>query len=105
MLLGRSLDGAKFRQQVVIGRYIVDFACRRPKMLVIEIDGDTHAEREKYDEQRTAELVGRGYQVLRFTNMDVRTNCEAVLTTIAEVLGKPLSPALCPEGEREQDAA
>ena len=101
-LRAKRFNGAKFRQQVVIGRYVVDFACRIPRMLVIEIDGDTHSEREKYDEQRTAELQRRGYQVLRFTNSDVGTNMEGVLTMIAEALRSPLSPALSPEGEREQ---
>jgi very-short-patch-repair endonuclease len=98
-LRAKRFQGAKFRQQNVIGPHIVDFCCRLPRMLVIELDGDTHAERQRYDAQRTAELVKRGYEVLRFTNRDVGTNLEGVLMKIEEALTPPL-PALSPEGER-----
>jgi very-short-patch-repair endonuclease len=69
-------------------------------MLVIEVDGDTHAVQGAYDAHRTALLESRGYRVLRFTNQDVATNLDAVLMTIGEALGLPLSPTLSPEGER-----
>jgi very-short-patch-repair endonuclease len=101
-LRARRFEGAKFRRQVVIGRYIVDFACRIPCMLVIEVDGDTHGVQRGYDEQRTEFLGSRGYRVLRFTNADVGTNLDGVLTMIAESLGRPVSPALSPEGAREE---
>jgi very-short-patch-repair endonuclease len=71
-------------------------------MLVVEIDGDTHASQAVYDEQRTAFLESKGYRVLRFTNSEVGTNIEGVLTTIADAIRLPLSPALSPEGEREE---
>jgi len=100
-LRAKRSNGAKFRQQAVIGRYIVDFACRIPCMLVIEVDGDTHGERDDYDERRTKFLEGRGYRVLRFTNVDVGENFEGVMMTILDAL--PLSPALSPEGEREKE--
>ena len=105
VLRAKRFEEAKFRRQVVVGRYIVDFACRIPRMLIVEIDGDTHASRRVYDEQRTAFLESRGYQVLRFTNHEVGTNMDGVLTTIAQALGLPLSPALSPEGEREEGVA
>ena len=104
-LRAKRFGSAKFRRQVVIGSYIVDFACRIPRMLVVEVDGDTHAAQEGYDKRRTAFLESRGYRVLRFTNHDVGTNLEGVLTMIAEALGSPLSPALSPEGEREGASA
>ena len=100
-LRAKRFQGAKFRRQVVIGRYIVDFACRLPRMLVVEVDGDTHASRQGYDSQRTAFLESKGYRVLRFTNREVGTNIEGVLTIIAGALDSPLSPALSPSGERE----
>ena len=40
--------GIKFQKQVVLAPYIADFASRS-RRLVIEIDGDTHAEAEAYD--------------------------------------------------------
>ena len=91
-LRAKRLEGSKFRRQVVIDRYIADFACRIPKMLVVEVDGDTHVERAGYDERRTAELERRGYRVMRFTNSDVMTNLEGVLLTIQSALQTPPLP-------------
>jgi very-short-patch-repair endonuclease len=91
-LRARRFDGAKFRRQVVVGRYIVDFACRTPIMLVVEVDGDTHAGREKQDATRTAFLESRGYRVLRFTNTEVMSNLDGVLLTITEMLQPPPLP-------------
>jgi very-short-patch-repair endonuclease len=52
-LRGRRLQGCKFRRQVVIEPYIVDFVC--PKAgLIIEADGGQHAKQARYDDQRTA---------------------------------------------------
>jgi very-short-patch-repair endonuclease len=96
------LESAKFRRQVVIGRYIADFACRTPKMLVVEVDGETHAEAAAYDDRRTDDLAERGYAVVRFANHDVMHNLDGVLLTIQKALRLPLSPTLSPEGEREK---
>jgi len=98
-LRAKRFAGVKFRQQKVIGPYIVDFAARNP-MLVIEIDGDTHAGREGYDADRTRFLEKQGYRVLRFNNDDVMTNLEGVLTTLGDALEQPPLPTLSPEGER-----
>lgn len=94
-LRAKRFAGYKFRHQNVIGRYIADFACRHP-MLIVEVDGDTHGHQEQYDARRTAFLESRGYKVVRFTNEDVLTNIEGVLCAIGEVL-KSLSPS----GERD----
>ena len=94
-LRAKRFNGAKFRQQKVIGRYIVDFACRLPCMLVIEVDGDTHGDRAEYDDRRTRFLEQEGYQVLRFTNADVGGNFEGVMMTILDAL--PRSPTLSPK--------
>ena len=88
-LRAKRLDGAKFRRQVVIDRYIADFACRIPCMLVVEVDGDTHVDRQRYDAARTAFLKGRGYHVLRFTNDEVMSNLDGVLTAIVNALTPP----------------
>jgi very-short-patch-repair endonuclease len=96
-------EGVKFRRQKVIGFYIADFAANEPK-LVIELDGDTHAGQQEYDEARTRFLRREGYRVLRFTNSDVMGNMDGVLTelagVIAEMRGRPPLPTLSPEGER-----
>ena len=107
-LRARRLDPAKFRRQVVIGNYIVDFACRTPVNVVVEIDGETHDFQQKYDGRRTVDLEALGYRVLRFTNTEVMTNLGGVLASIAETIASPPLPVslrsttLSPEGEREQ---
>jgi very-short-patch-repair endonuclease len=66
-LSNRQLDGWKFRRQVPIGAYFVDFLCNAAK-LVIELDGSTHDElRFEYDQRRQAWLESQGYRVLRFS--------------------------------------
>ena len=65
--------GVKFQREVVLTPYIADFAARSAR-LVIEVDGDSHAETAAYDAMRTAALGRRGYRVIRFTNHEVLTN-------------------------------
>ncbi|MBJ7443537.1 MAG: endonuclease domain-containing protein [Sphingobium sp.] len=98
-LRAERLGGLKFRRQKVIGPFIVDFAVRNP-MLVVEVDGDSHAQQEIYDERRSVFLRECGYRVLRFTNQDVMTNMESVLMLILETAGLAPLPTLSPEGER-----
>ena len=85
-LRGRQLYGLKFRRQHPIGRFIVDFCCVSHK-LVIEIDGDSHASQQEYDEDRTTWLEDRGYRVIRFTNREVTLQIVAVLEEIARKCG------------------
>ena len=99
-LRAKRFERAKFRRQMVIDRYIVDMACRLPRKLVIEADGDTHGASLDYDARRTEFLEAEGYRVLRFSNAEIGENFEGVLMTIQNAL--PLSPALSPEGEREE---
>ena len=99
----RFLD-TKFRAQNVIGNYIADFSCRKP-MLVIEVDGDSHAWQHDYDTVRTEYLEEQGYKVIRVWNADVMHNLEGVLTLIAHYLETPPLPdaarlSLSPKGER-----
>jgi len=101
-LRAARFEGVKFRRQKVIGFYIADFAANDPK-LVIELDGDTHAGQEAYDERRTRFLEREGYRVLRFTNSDVMGNMDGVLIHLAGVIDeikRPPLPTLSPEGER-----
>ena len=73
VLRNRQLGGYKFRRQQPLGKFIVDFICKSAK-LVIEIDGDSHAEQVAYDRSRTKWLEERGYEVVRYTNDDVHDN-------------------------------
>ncbi|MEK7734939.1 MAG: DUF559 domain-containing protein, partial [Pseudomonadota bacterium] len=47
-LRNRRFCGYKFRRQAPIGRYVVDFVCISPK-IVIEVDGGQHALRVNED--------------------------------------------------------
>ena len=83
-LRGRYLNGYKFVRQIPLGPYVVDFVCRR-KRLIIEVDGSQHAE-SVTDFARTAWLNAQGYSVLRFWNDEVLRERRAVLETILAVL-------------------
>jgi very-short-patch-repair endonuclease len=98
-LRAKRFESIKFRRQKVIGRYIVDFAARDP-MIVVEIDGDSHAETAEYDADRTRYLESCGYRVVRFGNSDVMTNLEGVLSKLQHVIATSPLPTLSPEGER-----
>ncbi len=76
-------QGIKFRRQKVIGSHIADFAANDPKV-IIEVDGDTHAEREACDVARTKSLEDHGYSVIRFSNFDVMGNMDGVLLQLSE---------------------
>ena len=82
-LRARRLDGLKFKRQVPIDNYIVDFVCLDAR-LIVEVDGSQHADQEAADARRTQNLEAAGFLVLRFWNSDVIARVEAVLATIAE---------------------
>jgi very-short-patch-repair endonuclease len=86
-LRDRQLAGHKFRRQVVLGPFIVDFVCFDAQ-LVVELDGGQHggAGQLSYDEKRTVWLEGEGFRLLRFWNNEVTDKLEGVLATIAEAL-------------------
>lgn len=77
MLRSRQLSGYKFLRQKPIGGYITDFYCSELR-LVIEIDGESHAEHIEYDAERTRFLVSLGLNVIRYTNLEVLNNLEGV---------------------------
>jgi len=84
-LRDRRLLGVKFRRQVPIGHYIVDFVCKE-RRLVVEIDGSQHQGQQGYDEHRTAFLEQQGYRVVRYWNNEVLAQGEAVLEDLIRVL-------------------
>ena len=85
LLRNRQLAGHKFRRQVPIGRFIVDFLCLE-RMLVIEIDGGKHQLRAQEDHERTLWLESQGYKVVRFWNNQVLAETEAVQEAILAAL-------------------
>ena len=89
-LRNRALGGYKFKRQVPMEQYIVDFACHSPG-LVIELDGEWHTFRSEFDQKRTKLLETLGYKVKRFSNNEVLQNINLVLIQISHEL-KLLSP-------------
>ena len=74
----------QFRRQKIIGRYIVDFFCAQAR-LIIELDGGQHFEESGRisDAERTEYLEGmRGFQILRFTNLEINHQFTEVCSLI-----------------------
>jgi very-short-patch-repair endonuclease len=94
----REIDGFKFRRQVPIGPYIVDFVCHNVK-LIIEADGGQHDPEAEQEIARTELLEAEGYRVLRFWNNEVLVNLEGVHATISGALGD-ISPSPNPPPSR-----
>jgi very-short-patch-repair endonuclease len=80
-LRANALDGLHFRRQQPIAGFIVDFYCHSVR-LIVEVDGDVHDAQPAYDAERDAILTGGGYRVLRFSNAQVRTDLNAILTQV-----------------------
>ncbi|HEY2384328.1 MAG TPA: endonuclease domain-containing protein [Terriglobia bacterium] len=83
----RQLLGCKFRRQISIDCYIVDFYCPEKK-LVIELDGDAHFSPtvDVYEERRTKFLEAQGLKVIRFENVELKENLDWVLERIKSYL-------------------
>jgi very-short-patch-repair endonuclease len=103
-LRDRRLGGWKFKRQVSIDRYVVDFCCESAR-LIIELDGGQHGKRSEKDAVRTAALEAHGYLVIRLWNSDLMNNMSGVLETILSTLEQhrslPPHPNPLPYGERE----
>jgi very-short-patch-repair endonuclease len=100
-LRDRRLNGWKFRRQMSLNGFVVDFCCPAGK-LVIEIDGGQHVMRADEDARRTDDLESSGYLVLRFWNNDVMQNLEGVLQTILSTLEQHSSEPPCMLGRPNQ---
>jgi very-short-patch-repair endonuclease len=86
----RGLAGLKFRRQVPVDRYVVDFLCESAG-IIVEVDGGQHADTNSSDAHRDAVLADYGYLVLRFWNNDVHSNIEGALATILESIPQRIS--------------
>ena len=84
-LRDRRLLNCKFRRQVAMGPYIVDFVCRK-RRLIVEIDGEIHAARCEYDAERDSYFADRRYRVLHISREDVEKRLGIALRKIRETL-------------------
>jgi len=89
----RQFAGYKFLRQKPLAGYIVDFYCSELR-LVVEIDGDSHAESVECDAERTRVLQSLGLTVVRYTNAEVFQNIAGVYDNLIEKIEKltPLAP-------------
>ena len=62
--LSGSQLGVRFRRQVVLGRFIVDFFAPAVR-LAVEVDGGVHVGRREYDAARDRALAVHGVRTLR----------------------------------------
>jgi very-short-patch-repair endonuclease len=81
------LDGYGFNRQKPIGQFIVDFYCRRLK-LVIEVDGGYHYEEEQIlvDKRRQMMIEDMGLHFIRFHDEEIRKDMPQVLEKIKEYI-------------------
>src|SRR4029079_16838162 len=94
LLRGRRFDDTKFRRQLPIGPYVVDFASIEHR-IVVELDGSQHAGSAS-DTKRDAFLRSHGWRVLRFLNNDVLNHRDGV----PQVVQQALTPTLSRKRER-----
>ena len=87
----KQILGVQFYRQKPVGNYIVDFYAPAAK-LVIEVDGSQHsaAGGRRKDLQRDRHLTAQGLRVLRFDNLQVLQNPEAVTERIGSVVRERL---------------
>lgn len=89
-LRNRQIDGYKFRRQVPVGPYFVDFLCISAR-LAIEVDGPFHE--DESDRRKTARLEAEGYRVLRIPVTDIDDTLDDVVDGIYLKLTQSSLPA------------
>ena len=73
--------GLRFRREVTISGWVVDFYCAAAK-LVVEVDGRVHRSRAEMDQRRDDQLRADGYRLLRFPAHRVLEETEIVVAEI-----------------------
>jgi very-short-patch-repair endonuclease len=92
VLAGR-FHGHKFKRQVPITPYVVDFLCASAR-LIVELDGPPHdsEDRRRRDADRDRWLKSQGFTVLRFSNDVFLGNPAVVLDQVRAAIEKHLAP-------------
>ena len=86
-LRDRNSADLKFRRQRPEGPYIADFVCLEAK-LVVEVDGAQH-QGSIADRVRSQHLKRMGFDVVRFSNEEVRADIDAVCAQILRIARMP----------------
>jgi very-short-patch-repair endonuclease len=83
-----------FHRQKPILNYIVDFYCAELK-LIIEVDGFSHDFKMDKDKTRENELKKYGLNILRFQDIEIKSNLDNVLKIIYDwVAQHPPTPLI-----------
>lgn len=99
-LLSYKKLNLKFLRQKPIGRFILDFYCSK-LLLAIEIDGDSHDNKQNFDQGRDLYLEQRGIKTIRYKNYQVLNNFHQIkldLITKIKQRQNELSPPFSREG-------
>ena len=82
-----QIHNVKFRRQHPIGPYILDFYCAKFK-LAIELDGHTHFTESgiAHDTIRNAYLKAQGINTVRYTNSEISTNLDGVISNLSMII-------------------
>jgi very-short-patch-repair endonuclease len=80
------MGGYKFRRQVPVGPYFIDFMCVSER-LVVEVDGAGHE--AESDDRKTRWLQANGYRVLRIPVVDIDESMDDVIHGIYLALAEP----------------
>lgn len=90
-LKSRQMHDLQLMRQKPIDEFIVDFYCSKLK-LIIEIDGVTHNDKQKYDQKRQQKLEKMGFAFLRFEDHYVVENIDGVLVILDDWIKKNSKP-------------
>ncbi len=98
VLKNKKFKGFQFNRQFPIDDYIVDFICRRLK-LIIEIDGYSHKFKYNQDIIRENKLKNMGYSILRFSEQQVRNDLQNVIRSMENFIEQINPPSPFSKGE------
>lgn len=103
VLRNRQINGFKFRRQHPIEHYIADFYCEGMN-LIIDLEGESNftSYGKNRDAIRSKYLQEKGYQIIRFSNSEIRENFEAVLHSIYAITTEIALTLTTSQSDREQ---
>ncbi len=83
-----QVDGRKFRRQMAIGPFVVDFYCPSER-LAVEVDGPIHDTQQEADRERQSLIESLGIRFVRFTNEQVFRDIDGVIKAIRGAFQAP----------------
>ena len=76
-----------FDRQRIIGNYIVDFYIKTLG-LIIEIDGASHNDKEKYDQKRDDYFISLGLKIYKISDLRVKHDLNNVMIELEKYITK-----------------